>query len=128
LRAVTRGRLITVFGCGGDRDTAKRPRMGRVAEAWSDQLVITSDNPRSEDPARILQEISRGLARVEEAVFEIDRREAIALAIRMAREGDTILIAGKGHETYQELATGKIAFDDRETAREFLRERALLEV
>jgi UDP-N-acetylmuramoyl-L-alanyl-D-glutamate--2,6-diaminopimelate ligase len=123
LRSITRGRLITVFGCGGDRDREKRPRMGRVAEKWSDYVVITSDNPRSEDPARIIEEVSEGLRSPEDAVFEPDRRSAIGLSVRMARDGDVILIAGKGHETYQELAQERIPFDDRETAREFLRER-----
>jgi UDP-N-acetylmuramoyl-L-alanyl-D-glutamate--2,6-diaminopimelate ligase len=120
LRAVTPGRLITVFGCGGDRDRAKRPRMGRVAEEGSDHVVVTSDNPRSEDPRQILQDIMSGLKRPEEAVFEVDRKDAIALGIRMARANDTVLIAGKGHETYQEFKDHRVHFDDREVAREFL--------
>ncbi len=116
------GRLITIFGCGGDRDRSKRPRMGSVAEEWSDHVVITSDNPRSEDPQAILEEIQRGLKRPEDVVLEVDRREAIALGIRMARAGDTVLIAGKGHESYQECQGNKQHFDDREVAREFLSE------
>ncbi len=120
LRAATPGRLITIFGCGGDRDRTKRPRMGRVAEKWSDHVVVTSDNPRSEDAWRVIEDIRAGLSRPDEAVFEIDRREAIALGIRMARANDTVLIAGKGHETYQEIQGRKIHFDDREVAREFL--------
>jgi UDP-N-acetylmuramoyl-L-alanyl-D-glutamate--2,6-diaminopimelate ligase len=127
LRSVARGRVITVFGCGGDRDRTKRPRMGRVAEKWSHNIVVTSDNPRSEDPRRILEDIKSGLERPEDAVFELDRRDAIALGIRMARPGDILLIAGKGHETYQELKDGRIHFDDRETAREFLSEGYALE-
>ena len=123
LRSTTRGRLITVFGCGGDRDREKRPRMGRVAERFSDHVVITSDNPRTEDPARILDEISKGLKAPDDAVLEPDRREAIGLSVRMARRDDVILIAGKGHEDYQELAAGRVPFDDREVAREFLLER-----
>jgi UDP-N-acetylmuramoyl-L-alanyl-D-glutamate--2,6-diaminopimelate ligase len=122
LRAVTPGRLITVFGCGGDRDRTKRPRMGRVAEKWSDQILVTSDNPRCEDPKDILEDIMRGLERPEEAVFEEDRRQAIALGIRMARATDTVLIAGKGHENYQEFEGQRLHFDDREVAHEFLGE------
>jgi UDP-N-acetylmuramyl-tripeptide synthetase len=122
LRPLTPGRLITIFGCGGDRDTSKRPRMGRVAEERSDRIIVTSDNPRSEPPQRILAEIVAGLEHPNDAAVVDDRREAIALGIRMAREGDTVLIAGKGHETYQELSHGKVHFDDREVALEFLRE------
>jgi UDP-N-acetylmuramoyl-L-alanyl-D-glutamate--2,6-diaminopimelate ligase len=127
LRPVARGRLITIFGCGGDRDRTKRPRMGRVAEKWSSNIVVTSDNPRTEDPRRIIEDIKSGLERPEDAVFEVDRREAIALGIRMARPGDVVLIAGKGHETYQELKDRRVHFDDREVAREFLSEGDLLD-
>ena len=122
LRPMTRGRLISIFGCGGDRDAAKRPRMGRVAEQGSDQVIITSDNPRGEPPHQILEEIMTGLVRPGDAVVIEDRREAIGLGIRMARGGDTVLIAGKGHENYQEFDGRRIHFDDREVAREFLRE------
>jgi UDP-N-acetylmuramoyl-L-alanyl-D-glutamate--2,6-diaminopimelate ligase len=122
LRPMTRGRLITIFGCGGDRDRTKRPRMGRVAEQWSDHVVITSDNPRTEDPEQIIREIAGGLERPDDAVFIVDRKEAIGLGIRMAREHDTVLIAGKGHETYQEFHDKKVHFDDREVARDFLSE------
>lgn len=125
LRSSTPGRIITIFGCGGDRDRTKRPRMGRVAEKWSDHVVVTSDNPRSEDPRAIIEEIRSGLARPEDAVFEVDRREAIGLGIRMARARDTVLIAGKGHEDYQEIQGRKLHFDDREVAREFLGEAHL---
>jgi UDP-N-acetylmuramoyl-L-alanyl-D-glutamate--2,6-diaminopimelate ligase len=124
LRSVARGRLITIFGCGGDRDRTKRPRMGRAAEKWSHNIVVTSDNPRSEDPWSIIDDIKSGLEHPEDAVFESDRREAIALGIRMARPGDIVLIAGKGHETYQEFKDGRVHFDDREVAREFLSEAA----
>jgi UDP-N-acetylmuramoyl-L-alanyl-D-glutamate--2,6-diaminopimelate ligase len=126
LRSVTDGRIITVFGCGGDRDKDKRPRMGRVAEAGSDHIVVTSDNPRTEEPEAILDDIRTGLTSPEEAVFEPDRRAAIGLGIRMARERDTVLIAGKGHETYQEINEERAHFDDREVAREFLREQEAL--
>lgn len=127
LREITRGRLITIFGCGGDRDRTKRPRMGRVAEVWSDQVIVTSDNPRSEDPERIIEEIASGMERRGDAVFVPDRREAIALGIRMARESDTVLVAGKGHEDTQEIRGTKIPFDDRQVAREYLAERGLIE-
>ena len=120
LRGITTGRLITIFGCGGDRDTTKRPRMGRVAEKWSDKVVVTSDNPRSEDPMAIIQHIVAGLEHPETAVCEADRRLAIERGIRMARPNDTVLIAGKGHEDYQEFKGRKVHFDDREVAREFL--------
>lgn len=123
VRSVTRGRVITIFGCGGDRDREKRPRMGRVAEQGSDYIVVTSDNPRCEEPNAILDDILGGLERPDDAVFEPDRRAAIALAIRMAKRDDTVLIAGKGHETYQELANSRIHFDDREVAQEFLTEQ-----
>ncbi len=122
VRGVTTGRVITVFGCGGDRDREKRPRMGRVAERGSDHIVVTSDNPRSENPESILSDIRCGLARPDDVVLEPNRRDAIALAIRMARAGDTVLIAGKGHETYQEFDGSKLHFDDREVAAEFLSE------
>jgi UDP-N-acetylmuramoyl-L-alanyl-D-glutamate--2,6-diaminopimelate ligase len=124
LRSVVRGRVITVFGCGGDRDREKRPRMGRVAEKLSDHVVLTSDNPRTEDPERIFADIMRGFERPEDIVLEPDRRAAIGLGIRMARENDVVLVAGKGHETYQELEEGRIDFDDREVARGFLEERS----
>jgi len=122
LRPMTPGRLITIFGCGGDRDSAKRPRMGKIAEACSDRIFVTSDKPRGEAPQRILDDIVEGLANPNDAAVVDDRREAIALGIRMAREGDTVLIAGKGHETYQELRGERVHFDDREVALEFLRE------
>ncbi len=122
-----KGRVITVFGCGGDRDRAKRPLMGEEAALLSDFVIATSDNPRSEDPLLILNDIRVGLARVGKRYdLMVDRREAIFRAILQARPGDVILIVGKGHETYQILPTGKIHFDDREVAREALRERKSL--
>jgi len=124
VRAVTPGRVITVFGCGGDRDPEKRPLMGAAAGAGSDVVVVTSDNPRSEDPVGIILQIEDGLrgADVEHTV-EVDRRSAIAYAIGVARSGDAVLIAGKGHEDYQIFADRTIHFDDREVAREELRAR-----
>lgn len=122
-RGLTAGRVITLFGCGGDRDPGKRPRMGEVAASLSDAVVLTSDNPRSEDPEKILSEILAGVGvRKEICTVEPDRRTAIRRALEMARPGDTVLLAGKGHETYQILADRTIPFDDREVAREFLRE------
>ncbi len=125
-RPMARGRLITLFGCGGDRDRTKRPLMGAVASRLSDVLVITSDNPRHEDPARIIEEIQRGITpdtrRGDAPTFTIaDRRAAIAKAIEVARPGDMVLIAGKGHEKYQILGDEHVPFDDVAIAREFLR-------
>ena len=116
-RPLATGRLIVVFGCGGDRDRAKRPLMGGVATANADLSVITSDNPRSEDPLAIVEEIVPGARQGGGAwVVEPDRRKAIGVAVAEARPGDVVVIAGKGHETYQELADGTIAFDEREVA------------
>ena len=121
-RPLASGRLIVVFGCGGDRDRAKRRLMGRVAAALADLAVITSDNPRSEDPLAIVAEIEAGAVGSDGAyVVEVDRRAAIRLAVREAHAGDVVVIAGKGHETYQELADRTIAFDDREVSAEEIR-------
>ncbi|MDP4126575.1 MAG: UDP-N-acetylmuramoyl-L-alanyl-D-glutamate--2,6-diaminopimelate ligase [Bacillota bacterium] len=119
-RDFTKGRLITIFGCGGDRDRGKRPLMGEAAAQWSDFVIVTSDNPRTEDPDQIIQEILTGVTGVDFVALR-DRREAIWSACRMAKPGDTILIAGKGHETYQIFGTEVHPFDDREVAREALR-------
>jgi UDP-N-acetylmuramoyl-L-alanyl-D-glutamate--2,6-diaminopimelate ligase len=120
-RPLTSGRLIVVFGCGGDRDHAKRPLMGSAATGNADLTFITSDNPRSEDPLAIIEAIEVG-AREGRGPFvvEPDRRVAIERAVHEAREGDVVVIAGKGHEPYQELADGTIPFDDREVARDAL--------
>ncbi len=116
-------KLITVFGCGGDRDRTKRPIMGEIAVRLSDVVFATSDNPRSEDPLEILKEIEGGLKKGP-APYKIvpDRHEAIAAAVGMARKGDVVVIAGKGHEDYQILSDRTIHFDDREVARELIRE------
>ena len=106
-----------VFGCGGDRDRAKRPMMGAVAERFADHLIVTSDNPRTEDPARILQDIRAGFTDPDRALFITDRGEAIAEASRLARPGDIVLVAGKGHETRQIVGTDQKRFDDREAVR-----------
>jgi UDP-N-acetylmuramoyl-L-alanyl-D-glutamate--2,6-diaminopimelate ligase len=119
-REFTRGRLIAVVGCGGDRDRTKRPLMGREAEDQADLVVITSDNPRSEDPGAIIAEILAGLRRPERATVEPDRRAAIFGAIAAAHDDDVVLILGKGHESGQEFAAGTIPFDDRHVAREAL--------
>jgi len=120
-RRLTKGRLISVFGAGGDRDRDKRPKMGRAGAELSDLAVITSDNPRSEDPEAIVAAVAAGAEGAKELEVVVDRREAIALALGRAKPGDTVVIAGKGHEQGQEFENGrKIPFDDREVAREEL--------
>jgi len=124
--AVARGlnpkRVITLFGCGGDRDRTKRPLMGQAAAELSDFVVLTSDNPRSEDPLAIMNDALVGIRRVDKPhVAEPDRAAAIARALNEAREGDLVILAGKGHETYQVLQDKTIPFDDRAVAREVLR-------
>jgi UDP-N-acetylmuramoyl-L-alanyl-D-glutamate--2,6-diaminopimelate ligase len=120
-REMTRGRVITLFGCGGDRDRAKRPLMGMAAGELSDFVVLTSDNPRSEDPLDIMNDALVGLGRFDTPyVAEPDREKAIRRALKEARAGDVVLLAGKGHEPYQVLKDRTIHFDDRETAREIL--------
>ncbi len=122
LRPLTRGRLLVVFGCGGDRDRTKRPLMGAAVARAADELFVTSDNPRGEDPVAILDDVVAGLGAATRAhtVIEPDRAAAIAAACRRAQGGDIVLIAGKGHETTQILSDRVIPFDDREVAREVL--------
>ena len=135
VRPLTNAKVLTVFGCGGDRDRGKRPVMGEIAARLSDLVILTSDNPRSEDPEGILQEIEAGVKKTgiskleaQAAAFngvhgygvEADRRKAIGLALGWAQPGDVVVIAGKGHEDYQILGKQKIHFDDREVAREIL--------
>jgi UDP-N-acetylmuramoyl-L-alanyl-D-glutamate--2,6-diaminopimelate ligase len=128
-RPLTRGRLVTVFGCGGDRDRTKRPLMGAVAGRLSDVIVLTSDNPRTEDPDRIIEEVRRGLTggtrqgTGQPLLTIVDRGEAIAEAIHLARPGDLVLIAGKGHEKYQVIGDRARPFDDAIVAREALARR-----
>ena len=117
-RRLSEGRVICVFGCGGDRDREKRPLMGRIAHDLADVAIVTSDNPRSEDPLAIIDEVVAGASGLD---VEPDRRAAIARAIEAGREGDVVLIAGKGNEQGQEIAGVKHPFDDREVARELLR-------
>ena len=133
-RPLATGRVITVFGCGGDRDRTKRPLMGAVAARLSDLVVVTSDNPRSEDPARIIEEIQRGIVTPADrlgakgpkgtpSIAIVDRREAIERGIREARSGDLVLVAGKGHEKYQVIGDRTLPFDDVEVARAALARR-----
>lgn len=117
LREIREGRIITVFGCGGDRDRGKRPKMGKAAEEGSDYTIVTSDNPRTEDPQKICTEVAAGFSTSRFTVI-VDRRQAIAKAIEIATPKDLILIAGKGHETYQLFAYQTIPFDDRKVAQE----------
>jgi len=119
LRELSAGRLITVFGCGGNRDKGKRPKMARVSEDYSDVTIVTSDNPRHEDPQEICNEIVQGFSKNHYYV-EVDRKRAIAKAITMANPEDLILIAGKGHETYQIFAHQTVEFDDRKIASELI--------
>ncbi len=136
LRPLTRGRLITVFGCGGDRDRAKRPLMAEAVARWSDLAVATSDNPRSEDPRAILADVERGLGKLERVepeqlgaashayAMSIDRRAAIGLAITVACADDTVVVAGKGHEDYQIIGRERLPFSDGDEARRALAKRA----
>jgi UDP-N-acetylmuramoyl-L-alanyl-D-glutamate--2,6-diaminopimelate ligase len=132
LKEIATGRIITLFGCGGDRDNGKRPIMGKFAASMSDLAVVTSDNPRTEEPLVILEQIKAGIAPLELREYltnELDqgftekgfivienRHDAIRLAIRIAKPGDIVLLAGKGHEDYQIIGTTKHHFDDREEA------------
>ncbi len=120
LRATVTGRVICVFGCGGDRDAGKRPLMGNIASHCADLVVVSSDNPRSEDPDAIIADILAGMKGKAQVLTEPNRSKAIMLAMKKAREGDTILLAGKGHEDYQILSTGKIHLDEREVVLDYL--------
>lgn len=123
-RELARARVITLFGCGGDRDRTKRPLMAEAAARFSDVVILTSDNPRSEDPKQILRDAEEGLLRVGKPFRTIeDRREAIFAAISEAKEGDIVILAGKGHEAYQIVGDQVFTFDDREVAREALKDR-----
>jgi UDP-N-acetylmuramoyl-L-alanyl-D-glutamate--2,6-diaminopimelate ligase len=126
-RSLEPARLVAVFGCGGDRDHLKRPKMGSVAATFADEVIVTSDNPRTEEPAAIIDQILAGIDEVPGArkrtVVLPDRREAIAEAVGRARKGDFVLIAGKGHETYQIIGAERLPFDDREVARQALEAR-----
>jgi UDP-N-acetylmuramoyl-L-alanyl-D-glutamate--2,6-diaminopimelate ligase len=122
-RQLTKGRLLVLFGCGGDRDRTKRPLMGQVTSANADVIIVTSDNPRTEDPLAIINDIKPGLDAGKEILIEPDRHKAIELALSLCRENDLLVVAGKGHENYQILGTRKIHFDDREIIENCLKER-----
>jgi UDP-N-acetylmuramoyl-L-alanyl-D-glutamate--2,6-diaminopimelate ligase len=125
-REVVRGKIITVFGCGGDRDRSKRAPMGEAAGTLSDVVILTSDNPRTEDPEQILCDAEEGIRKTGKPYRKIaDRTEAINQAIAVARSGDLVLIAGKGHEDYQIIGRETFHFDDKEVARAALAERDL---
>lgn len=121
LQEIAKGRVVTLFGCGGDRDKTKRPKMGKIVAELSDYCIVTSDNPRSENPAEIIKDILVGMEGINTPYTVIEnRKEAIAYAIKNAQKDDIILLAGKGHETYQILPTGTIHFDEREAVAEIL--------
>ena len=123
MRDFCRGRLLVLFGCGGDRDRTKRPIMGEIAARLADVLVVTSDNPRTEEPMAIIREILAGIPQTEKPVYvEENRRRAIRMTLRFAQKDDMIVLAGKGHETYQVLGTEKIHFDEREEVAACLQE------
>ena len=120
LRELAPRRIIVVFGCGGSRDRTKRPEMGKVATTMADYTVLTSDNPRKEDPMQIIAQIEQGCRVGASYDVEVDRTQAIRRALTMAQPGDAVLIAGKGHERYQELGDVIIPFDDRQVVKEML--------
>ncbi len=123
LQEIAKGRVVTLFGCGGDRDKTKRPKMGKIVAELSDYCIVTSDNPRSENPAEIIKDILVGMEGINTPYTVIEnRKEAISYAIKNAQKDDIILLAGKGHETYQILPTGTIHFDEREVVAEILSE------
>jgi len=120
-------RIITIFGCGGDRDRTKRPIMAKAAEDLSDIVILTSDNPRTESPEQIFDDVKKGFIKSDDYFFEPDREKAIKLAINMAEKNDIILITGKGHETYHIIGTKKWHFDDKEIARREIVRRKMVE-
>ena len=124
IKKLCKGKLITVFGCGGDRDSSKRPLMGSIAEEFSDHVFITSDNPRSEEPQKIVNDILMGIEKREKITIYIDRFKAINESIKFANKEDIVLIAGKGHEEYQILNDKVVDFDDREIAYKLLKEKS----
>jgi UDP-N-acetylmuramoyl-L-alanyl-D-glutamate--2,6-diaminopimelate ligase len=124
LRELAPRRLIVVFGCGGNRDATKRSAMGRVASELADRVILTSDNPRNEEPRAIIAQIEAGLAGGGGSESIVDRREAIGRAVELADPGDIVLIAGKGHETFQEFANKTVPFDDRKVAEEMMQRAA----
>lgn len=127
VKEFTKGRLILVFGCGGDRDRTKRPKMGKIATENADIVIITSDNPRSEEPLSIIEEIKEGIPVAEKVITQPDREKAIEEAIFIAKKGDSVVIAGKGHEDYQIIGDKKFHFSDREVAKKILEKRQCME-
>jgi UDP-N-acetylmuramoyl-L-alanyl-D-glutamate--2,6-diaminopimelate ligase len=122
VRSLTPGRVIAVFGCGGERDRSKRPVMGSIAARLSDLAIVTSDNPRGEDPQTIIDAIVSGIEDRSNLIIEPDRTSAIRLGIKDLKPGDCLLIAGKGHETYQIIGSTKLPFDDKAVVQESLKE------
>jgi UDP-N-acetylmuramoyl-L-alanyl-D-glutamate--2,6-diaminopimelate ligase len=122
-RQITKRKLIFLFGCGGDRDREKRPLMGKVASRYADQVILTEDNPRSEDPEKIIQQIMEGMEDKNKVLIMVDRKEGIRRALEMAQPGDTLVLAGKGHEEYQIIGDKQIHFSDKETVMELLSAR-----
>ena len=125
LRAITPGRLLVVFGCGGNRDRTKRPRMVRAVQEVADHAFATADNPRGEQLEKIFADMREGVVDPSKVTWVDDRRRAISLALDSARAGDSLLIAGKGHEGYQEFADTVIPFDDRQVVRELIAVKTL---
>ncbi|HBS25622.1 MAG TPA: UDP-N-acetylmuramoyl-L-alanyl-D-glutamate--2,6-diaminopimelate ligase, partial [Gammaproteobacteria bacterium] len=123
LRMHIEGKLICVFGCGGDRDWRKRPFMGEIVERYADMHIITNDNPRSEDPQEIVQQIRAGLKTPRRMPVILDREEAIRAALDVATKGDCVLIAGKGHEDYQLIGDQRLSFSDQKVVEQLLREQ-----
>jgi len=123
-KTYTPGRVICVFGCGGDRDKEKREKMGEVAGRVADYTIVTTDNPRTEDPKEIIQEIEKGISKTKgKYEVEVDRKKAIKKAIKMMNKRDIVILAGKGHETYQEINGKKYPFDERIIVKEILGEK-----
>jgi len=117
---MTKGKVLFLFGCGGDRDKGKRPLMGKVASLYADHIFLTEDNPRNEDPREIIDQILQGIPNKNKVEIIIDRKEGIRKAIETAKSGDTLILTGKGHEEYQIIGNRKIHFSDKETALELL--------
>lgn len=124
VKPLARGRVNVVFGCGGDRDRIKRPLMVQTAGKFADEMILTTDNPRHEDPEQIFADMKQGLSPGMSVRIEPDREKAIRLAIEELKDGDVLILAGKGHETIQEVGALQLPFDDREVARRLLAERA----
>ena len=123
LRGHCEGQLWCLFGCGGDRDKGKRPLMAQAAEAYADKVMVTSDNARSESPEVIIEEILAGLSAPERALTQVNREKAIRQVVALAKPGDLVLLAGKGHETYQEIAGERLDYDERALAKSLAGER-----